>query len=103
MTNKESIFFVIFFLLLGSVVLLGYFSWVALIKQPMLVPTFFIQFLQTASFFTLLGLGLGLPLILLATIFGWLQVILLVSGNIDPHLGEEGFFNVLKTLCGFRN
>lgn len=57
--------------------------------------------LETIGLFSsyfLLGLGIAIPLITLATLFGWLQFILLMTGNISPHLAKEGFFKVLETL-----
>lgn len=48
--------------------------------------------------YLLLGLGLALPVLLLASVLGWLQLVLLLAGNIDPHLSREGFINVLNTL-----
>lgn len=48
--------------------------------------------------YLVLGLGLAIPVLLLAGVLGWLQLALLLAGNIDPHLSREGFFNVLNTL-----
>jgi len=48
--------------------------------------------------YTLLGLGLAVPLILLAILLGWIQFLLLATGNISPHLAKEDFFKVLETL-----
>ncbi len=48
--------------------------------------------------YALLGIGIGLPLLLLASVLGWGQLLLLMSGNIDPHLAKESFFDVIKTL-----
>ncbi len=48
--------------------------------------------------YVLLGIGAGIPIALLAAVMGWLQLVLLVSGNIDPHLAKESFVGVLKTL-----
>ncbi len=56
------------------------------------------QAVTLLSSYFLLGLGIGLPLFALATIFGWLQFILLMTGLISPHLAREGFFKVLETL-----
>jgi hypothetical protein len=58
----------------------------------------FTQTLQILGCYALLGIGIGLPIVLLASMLGWVHLLLLVSGKIDPHLAEEGFFNVLKTL-----
>ncbi|MGD9592993.1 MAG: hypothetical protein AB7V32_10775 [Candidatus Berkiella sp.] len=48
--------------------------------------------------FVLLGFGAGLPIVILASVLGWLQLVLLISGNIDPHLAKESFMDVLKTI-----
>ena len=45
-----------------------------------------------------LGVGLSLPLVLLGTLLGWLQIILLINGSIAPHLAREGFLKALGTL-----
>ncbi len=100
--NKAPFFGLFFLLLLGIALFLGYCTWGVLTQCTPIAMFFFIQCLQTLGFYLLLGLGLGIPLLFLATIFSWLQVILLISGNIDPHLAKEGFFNVLRTLCGLK-
>lgn len=100
--NKEYRFFLTLLALLGIGVGLSYCTWLTLNQHPALNVVFLIQSLHVLSYYVLLGLGVGIPLILLATIFGWLQVFLLISGNIDPHLGKSGFLNVLKTLCGIK-
>lgn len=56
------------------------------------------QFINTLGSYVLLGIGLGLPIVFLASVLGWVQLLLLINGNIDPHLSREGFFKVLETL-----
>jgi len=63
-----------------------------------LIPLLFMQFINTLGCYVLLGIGIGLPIVLLASILGWVQLLLLVNGHIDPHLSREGFFKVLDTL-----
>jgi hypothetical protein len=46
----------------------------------------------------LLGIGLGIPLVLLATLFGWVQLILTMNGAISPHLSSKGFLDAVYTL-----
>lgn len=65
---------------------------------PAFTSVLFAQALNISSCYALLGLGIGLPLVILASILGWLQLVLLISGNISPHLAKEGLFKVLDTL-----
>ncbi|MBS0288489.1 MAG: hypothetical protein JSS07_00455 [Proteobacteria bacterium] len=58
----------------------------------------FSQCINMLGCYLLLGIGIGLPIVILATILGWIQLVLLLSGNINPHLAKEGFFHVLNTL-----
>lgn len=87
-------------LFLTSVVLLSLcfivFSFIHL--SPEYTAIFFIQSIYSMGCFVLLGLGIGFPLVLLATILGWVQLVLLMIGNVDPHLAQEGFFKVIHTL-----
>ncbi|MCS5710220.1 hypothetical protein [Candidatus Berkiella aquae] len=89
-----SVFALIFFVVLG----LGYAVLMLSMSDPMLGTITFLSTLSSLSCFLLLGLGLAIPAVLLASILGWLQLALLLSGNIDPHLSREGFFTVLNTL-----
>lgn len=66
--------------------------------HPYLGNIFAFQCFNTLGSYLLLGIGFGLPLIILASILGLLQILLLLKGDIHPHLGKDGFFNVLKTL-----
>ncbi len=61
-------------------------------------PILFSQLFTLLGCFVILGIGAGLPIVILASVLGWVQLVLLVSGNIDPHLAKESFFGVLKTL-----
>jgi hypothetical protein len=56
------------------------------------------QAINLMGCFTLMGIGIGLPLVMLASFFGWVQLLLLLKGNIPPHLAREGFVKVLNTL-----
>ncbi|HET9843670.1 MAG TPA: hypothetical protein VFP93_03320 [Gammaproteobacteria bacterium] len=46
------------------------------------------------------GLGLAIPMGLVGLAFGWLQIILITQGQIQPHLGTAGFGQALKTILG---
>lgn len=48
--------------------------------------------------FVLLGMGVGFMILLIATLFSWVQLYLLITGNIDPHLIESGFFKSIETF-----
>ncbi|MCS5709445.1 hypothetical protein CC99x_011110 [Candidatus Berkiella cookevillensis] len=56
--------------------------------------------------FSLLGMGLGFIILLIATLFSWVQLYLLITGSIDPHLAQSDFFKALeifmKTLFGYK-
>lgn len=69
-------------------------------QSPELLPLFLKHLLPLCHCTLILGFGLGLPLILIATLLGWGQLLLLVNGQISPHLGKEGLFKVLHTLFG---
>lgn len=72
------------------------------LNENYLVSTLlFTQSLHLVASYVILGIGIGLPIMLLATVLGWVQLLLLLSGNIDPHLARDGFINVIKTL--FKN
>ncbi|MFI4937592.1 MAG: hypothetical protein ACHQJ6_03670 [Candidatus Berkiellales bacterium] len=87
------------FILLGIVIFaLMTTLWMLCHHHPEISLLFFIQSIYSLACYLLLGIGLGVPLILLATILGWVQLILLLSGNINPHLAREGFLKVLNTL-----
>lgn len=81
-----------------ALIALSFMLFILLDHHPQYVSLFLMQGLSSLACYILLGIGLGVPLILFATILGWLQLILLLSGEIDPHLKTEGFLNVLKTL-----
>ena len=66
--------------------------------HPDLFALFFVQILSILNSVMLLGIGMALPLIVLATILSWVHFILLAMGKINPHLGKEGLLNVLRTL-----
>jgi hypothetical protein len=88
-----SAFALLFFAALG----LSYATLIISIGNPA-VGILCLGLLNALGCYLLLGLGLAIPLVLLASIFGWLHLVLLLSGKIDPHLSQEGFFTVLNTL-----
>jgi len=65
---------------------------------PELLPIIYIQALGVSWAFTLLGLGVGLVTLVIAAAMSWLQVALLVTGNINPHMGESGLVTSLTTF-----
>lgn len=91
-------FYSAFTLVLLSAGLVCYSALSLISQEPTLSVLLVFQSLNFLSSFMLLGIGLGLPLVLIASILGWGQLALLLSGNINPHLGREGFINVLKIL-----
>ena len=56
------------------------------------------QILSSLGCCLLLGLGIAIPIFCVASIFGLLQMALLMRGSINPHLGQADFVQVLKTL-----
>jgi len=66
--------------------------------DPHLSALFLIQHINFIGCFSLLGIGIGVPLVMLASFFSWIQVVLLLRGNIPPHFAKEGFVRVLNTL-----
>ena len=91
-------FFLPFILLLLSLPLLGATLHTLLHHHPSLWAIVLTQGMSILGCFTLLGLGLGIPLIVLASVLGWIQVVLLLTGSIPPHLGKAGLMKVLSTL-----
>lgn len=89
-----SAFTLILFMALG----LGYMVFSTALSHPELGNMILISSLATLGCYLLVGFGLAIPVLLLASVLGWLQLVLLLAGNIDPHLSREGFFNVLNTL-----
>lgn len=81
-----------------SAALVGYFSVNLIWKEPLFKLLFVYQCLTILSSYMIVGIGLGLPLIIIAATLSWGQLILLMTGNINPHLGREGFVDVLKIL-----
>lgn len=67
-------------------------------QDPSLLPFFFAHMLPVLQGSLILGIGFGLPLMLLSGILGWGQLLLLMHGHISPHLGKEGLLKVLNTL-----
>lgn len=62
------------------------------------VTFFSLQFFQILGSLTPIGLGLGVPFALIALIFGWMQLTLLVKGQVSPHLSNAGFFETIRIL-----
>jgi len=77
---------------------LGVLIYALLPHFPMLSLILIVQAMNSLGCYIVIGLGLGFPLVALACILGWVHLVLLMSGHIDPHLAGEGFFKVLYTL-----
>ena len=75
-------------------------AWQQISLNPEMSALFYINILSTAWIFAFLGIGLGLFTLIIAAIMSWLQLALLITGNIDPHLTEARFFKVLSTIIG---
>lgn len=91
-------FYSAFALILFTVLGLGYAVLMVSIAEPGLLNVVFLGSVSTLCCYALVGVGFAIPVVLLASILGWLQLALLLSGNIDPHLSREGLFTVLDTL-----
>tara|TARA_R110002110_G_scaffold271566_1_gene486914 strand:+ start:12027 stop:12332 length:306 start_codon:yes stop_codon:yes gene_type:complete len=65
---------------------------------PALSPLLYLQVLSISWNFALLGLGLGIITLIIAATMSWLQVALLITGNINPHMAEAGFIKALTTF-----
>lgn len=95
---KLTSFYGIILFLVFTIILLSYGLFILIKHEPTFSPMIILQCINTLSCYILLGVGIGLPLVILATTLGWVQLILLLSGNVSPHFAKEGFFNVLRTL-----
>jgi len=91
-------FFSAYLVTLLGLLWLSYVIFGLILQHPPLFSIFIAQCINTLGCYSLLGVGIGLPLLLLASILGWGQLVLLFYGDIDPHLSQEGFFKVLNTL-----
>ena len=60
-----------------------------LTRHPALIPRFLTHMLPSLHGMLILGLGLGLPLMLISAILGWGQLLLLMHGQISPHLARK--------------
>ena len=69
-----------------------------LLAEPSLRSTFFCYCFSLLNTFVCFGIGIGLPLVLIASILAWAQLALLLKGNINPHLAREGLINTLGIL-----
>lgn len=98
---NDKIFFGLFVFLSAVVFALFYFLYFLLQSSPHLSVLLMVHGLNTLSCYILLGMGLGLPIIIIATMLGWVHLVMLITGNVDPHLSKEGLFKVLGTL--FKN
>lgn len=81
-----------------SACLLAFRVFEILLYEPTFRASFFCQCFFCLNSFAGIGIGLGLPLALIAAILGWGQLALLIKGNINPHLGREGLVNTLGIL-----
>lgn len=68
------------------------------VAKSFVISIIFNQLINAFGCYGLLGIGIGLPIVLSAGALGWVQLLLLINGTIDPHLAREGFFKVLNTL-----
>lgn len=66
--------------------------------HPAMADFFALLWLPFSCTFSVVGVGFSFPVIIVASSLGWGQLGLLLTGNIHPHLGGEGFFNVLKIV-----
>jgi hypothetical protein len=96
MSNRQ--FYSLFFLASMLLVGIGYILDAQLHSAPHLVEYLVIQVLCALNCLSMIGIGLGLPIILIAAILGWGQLVLLMTGNVSPHFSEDGFFKVVGTL-----
>src|SRR5437016_54187 len=91
-------FYIALILIFITFIALSYDTFIIVTRFRELSLIFFIQSLFSLGCYLLLGVGFGLVLVLLATTLGWVQLLLLITGNIDPHLAKEGLLKVLHTL-----
>jgi hypothetical protein len=95
---KNHSFLFAYLLIMAALIGLSYEILNLMEDYPVLSSIFYIQFINGFGCFVLLGMGIGLPLAILGSVLGWVQLALLMSGNIDPHLAKEGLVTVLKTI-----
>lgn len=100
MLNTFMKFLSVYALLISVTIALTFFAWQQVHVHPELTGLFYINALGVFWAFALLGLGLGMITLFIAAIMSWLQLALLATGSIDPHLTEAGFFKVLSTILG---
>lgn len=98
MHKKQIIFYGGLTILVGVFLTLSCATADLLQQDPSLIPLFLTQMLPVLHGTMLLGIGFGLPLIIVAAILGWGQVMLLMTGQISPHLEQEGLLKALRTL-----
>lgn len=91
-------FYIAFTCVLISAYCLAFRVFHILVAEPLLRSSFFCQCFSCLSSFACVGIGLGLPLVLIAIILGWGQCALLIKGNVSPHLGREGLVDTLHIL-----
>ena len=95
---SESKFYFIVLLLCAVFGGLCYASCLWVEQYAHLAHLLFVQILHTFGCFTLLGLGIGIPMLLVATLLGVGHIFLLLTGSVDPHLSKAGFFEAIHTL-----
>lgn len=79
-------------------IVLGYLTGITSMLHPQLKPLLFHQWGVFLNIFALLGIGTGLPAIVIASLLGWGHFILLIKGDVAPHLAKDGFVDTLNTL-----
>jgi hypothetical protein len=96
---KQLNFNVLLLVLISTIVILSIYLYSLLLASDVisLISIGWLAFNQLGPL-VLLGVGLGIPLVLLATLFGWVQLILMMNGVILPHLSSKGFIDAVYTL-----
>lgn len=89
-------FYSAYALLITAWVILSIIAMNICMANPEFTSILSILLLSTLWCFSLLGMGLGFIILLIATLFSWVQLYLLVTGSIDPHLAKSDFFKVLE-------
>lgn len=84
-------------LIIGTALLLGLASQITAVWS-VLLPMMPLFFLSQSLAYVLTGPALGLFVTGIVLVFGWLQLLLIASGKIAPHLSDEGFITAFKSI-----
>ena len=90
-------FFVAFTLLLFAIIALS-FTALSVAKGLPIAALLLSQGICLLGCYALLGIGIGLPIVILAGAASWWHLWLLYTGEVKPHLPNQTFFDVLKTM-----